>query len=215
MKADDHEADETAETRHPASLSKLRRLLRSKDGATAIEFALLAVPYFMIIFAIIETFVAFTAEQLVTNAVDTLGRQLRTGQITYNMGRSTDKKDFEFRQAFCNEISILIACSALDISGPPSKLSKLYLDVETYTSFGAIPTAIPYATTAQYSDINFSGFKYAPGGPSTTNMLRAYYRWQITADIVRPYITTIRTTGSVPTDYLIVATSVFQNEKYP
>jgi Flp pilus assembly protein TadG len=212
MKADDHKSDETVEARHPGLLSKLRRLLRSKDGATAIEFAMLAIPYFMIIFAIIETFVAFTAEQLVTNAVDVMGRQLRTGQITYNMGRATDKDQAAFRQLFCNEISIMISCSAAEIATP----SKLYLDVETYSTFGAIPTKIPYATpTDPYSDINPSGFKYAPGGPSTINMLRAYYRWQITADIIRPYITTIHTAGKVPTDFLIVATAAFQNEKYP
>lgn len=211
MNADDPKAGKIAETRQPGLLGRLYGLVRSRDGATAIEFALLAVPYFMIIFAILETFVAFTAEQLVTNAVDTLSRQLRTGQITYNMSRTTDMTVAQFRQAFCNEVSILISCSAAEIATP----SKLYLDVETYSSFGAIPTTIPYATTAQYSDIDPTGFKYAPGGPSTINMLRAYYRWQITADIVRPFLTTIRTTGSVPTDFLIVATAAFQNEKYP
>jgi Flp pilus assembly protein TadG len=211
MKVDDHKADETVETRQTARLSRMSRLLRSKDGATAIEFAMLAIPYFMIIFAIIETFVAFTAEQLVTNAVDTMARQLRTGQITYAKGRTTDMTQAQFRQAFCDNVSILISCSTTEVATP----SKLYLDVETYSTFGAIPTQIPYATTAQYSDINPSGFKYTPGGPGTINMLRAYYRWQITADIIRPYITTIRTAGKVPTDFLIVATAAFQNENYP
>jgi Flp pilus assembly protein TadG len=211
MKAIDHKADETVETRKVALSSRMSRLMRSRDGATAIEFAMLAIPYFMIIFAIIETFVAFTAEQLVTNAVDVMARQMRTGQITYNMGRTTDMTQAQFRQAFCDNVSILISCSAAEIATP----SKLYLDVQTFSTFGAIPTNIPYATTAQYSDIDPTGFKYAPGGPSTINMLRAYYRWQILADIIRPYITTIRTTGSVPTDFLIVSTAAFQNEKYP
>jgi Flp pilus assembly protein TadG len=47
-------------------------------------------------------------------------------------------------------------------------------------------------------------------------MLRAYYRWQIMTDIIRPYITTIHPAdGSMPTDFLIVATAAYQNEKYP
>lgn len=211
MPADDHGFIRPA----PAKVSvvtKLRRLLRSRDGATAIEFALLAIPYFMIIFAIIETFVAFTAEQLITNATDTVSRKIRTGQITYNLGRSTDMTVAQFRTAFCNEISIMISCSASEIATP----AKLYLDVETYTSFSAIPTTIPRTTTDTYSDINTSGFQFAPGGPSTINMVRAYYRWQITTDLVRPYITTIHpTNGTVPTDFLIIATTAFQNEKYP
>lgn len=194
-------------------LMRMRRLAGSKDGATAIEFALLAIPYFIIIFAIIETFVAFTAEQLIANATDTMARKLRTGQITYNLSRPlTDMTVTQFRQAFCNEISIMIGCSASEVATP----AKLYLDVETYSTFGAIPTTIPRVSTAAYADLDPSGFKFQPGGPSSINMVRAYYRWKITTDIVRPYITTIRpANGSMPTDFLIVATAAFQNEKYP
>lgn len=213
MKADHQEEGSIALARHPV-LKRLRHVLRSKDGATAIEFALLAVPYFVIIFAIIETFVAFTAEQMVANATDTLSRKLRTGQITYNMSRpATDMTAPQFRQAFCNEISIIITCSASEVSTP----AKLYLDVETYSSFNAIPTTIPRVSTAAYADLNVSAVsKFSPGGPSSINMVRAYYRWQVITDIVRPYITNIRpTNGSIPTDYLIVATTAFQNEKYP
>ena len=202
MTVDGQDEGDTALVRHPI-LKRLRLIVRSKDGATAIEFALLAVPYF----------VAFTAEQLVVNATDTLSRKLRTGQITYAMGRTaTDMDQTKFRTAFCAEIAIMISCSPSEIATP----AKLYLDVETYTSFADIPVKIPRVSTAAYADIDPSGFKFAPGGPSSINMVRAYYRWKITTDIVRPYITTIRpANGSMPTDFLIIATTAFQNEKYP
>ena len=196
----------------PFRLSRLRSLVRSRDGAAAIEFALLAIPYFMVIFAILETFVAFAAEELVSNAVDTMGRRMRTGQITYNLGRTTDMSQTQFRQAFCNEISILISCSATEVATP----SKLYLDVQTFSTFSAIPTTVPKLSSDKYADINTAAFKYTPGGAGTINMLRAYYRWEIITDLVRPYITTIRpSNGSMPTQYLIVATTAFQNEQYP
>jgi Flp pilus assembly protein TadG len=190
-----------------------RKLARSKDGAAAIEFAILAIPYFMIIFAIIETFVAFAAEQLVTNAVNTLGRQLRTGQITYQLNRpDTDMDVLKFRKAFCDEVDIMIQCSETEISTP----SKLYIDARTFATFGAIPKTIPRASTDTFSDIDPTSFKFTPGGPSTINMLRAYYRWQVITDLIRPYITTIRPSdGSLPSDFLIVATTAFQNENYP
>lgn len=213
MKADNHDKERSARAQHSV-LTRLRRILRSKDGATAIEFALLAVPYFIIIFAIIETFVAFAAEQLVANATDTLSRKLRTGQITYNLGRTgtTDMTETQFRQAFCNEIAIMIRCSATEAATP----AQLYLDVETYSSFAAIPTTIPRVSTAAYADINPAAFTFAPGGPSSINMVRAFYRWKIMTDIVRPYISTIRPAdGSMPTDFLIIATTAFQSEKYP
>ena len=190
-----------------------RKLARSSDGAAAIEFAILAVPYFLIIFAIIETFVAFAAEQLVTNAVNTLGRQLRTGQITYQLNRvDTDMDVTKFRRAFCNEVNIMIQCSESEITTP----SKLYIDARTFASFAAIPKTIPRKSTAAFSDIDPTSFNFTPGGPSTINMLRAYYRWQVITDLVRPYITTIRPAdGSMPSDFLIVATTAFQNENYP
>jgi Flp pilus assembly protein TadG len=190
-----------------------RKLARSRDGAAAIEFAILAIPYFLIVFAIIETFVAFAAEQLVTNAVNTLGRQLRTGQITYQLNRvDTDMDVTKFRRAFCNEVNIMIQCSESEITAP----SKLYIDARTFASFAAIPKTIPRVSTASYADIDPTSFKFTPGGPSTINMLRAYYRWQVITDLVRPYITTIRPAdGSMPSDFLIVATTAFQNENYP
>ena len=187
-------------------------MIRSRDGAAAIEFAILAIPYFMIVFAIIETFVAFTAEQLVSNAVDTFARKFRTGQITYNLGRSTDMTESQFRTAFCKEVSIMISCSATEVTTP----KLLYLDLRSFSTFAAIPTTIPRVSTSAYADIDTSSFKYAPGGPKSINMLRAYYRWQNITDLIRPYITNIRPSdGSLPTDFLIVGTAAFQNEDYP
>ncbi|MEH7879240.1 TadE/TadG family type IV pilus assembly protein [Rhizobium laguerreae] len=196
----------------PFRFLRFRALARSRDGAAAIEFALLAIPYFLVIFAILETFVAFAAEELVSNGVDTISRRMRTGQITYNLGRTTDMNQAQFRQAFCDEISILIRCSATEVATP----SKLYLDVQTFSTFSAIPTTIPKLSTDKYADINPAAFKYTPGGAGTINMLRAYYRWEIITDLVRPYITTIRPSGgSMPSQYLIVGTAAFQNEQYP
>lgn len=188
-----------------------RRLARSDDGAAAIEFAILAFPYFLIVFAIIETFIAFTGEQLVTNAVDTMARKLRTGQITFGMGRTTDMNEKQFRTEFCNEISILITCSSTELTTP----NKLYLDIRTFGTFAAIPKTIPRMSSDRFADIDTTSFKFNPGGPGTINMFRAYYRWQIMTDIVRPYITSVRPKSGMPTDFLIIATSAFQNEAYP
>jgi Flp pilus assembly protein TadG len=189
-----------------------RSLWRSNDGAAAIEFAILAIPYFLIIFAIIETFVAYTAEQLVSNATDNLSRQLRTGQITAGLGRTTDKTRTEIRQIFCEDVSILIQCSPEEIATP----NLLQLDIRSFATFADIPTTIPRKSADNYADIDTTGFGYSPGGPKSINMVRAYYRWQVITDLVRPYITNIRPSdGSLPNHFLIVATSAFQNEDYP
>lgn len=204
---------ETGKVRASLRLSRLRALARSRDGSAAIEFALLAIPYFIVIFAILETFIAFAAEELVSNAVDTMSRQMRTGQITFvDPTRASYKTQTQFRQAFCNEISIIIRCSDTEAATP----GKLYLDVQSFSTFAAMPTAIPRMSADKYSDLKISAFEFTPGGPGSINMLRAYYRWSIIVDLVRPYVTGLRPVGSsMPSEYLIVSTAAFQNEQYP
>lgn len=187
-----------------------KRLLRSRDGAAAIEFAILSIPYFIIIFAIIETFAAYTAEQLVTNAVNTMARELRTGNITFNRGGPSDMSEAQFRDAFCDEISIMISCSAADVETP----ANLYLDVETLPSFEAIAdkASIP-RVGGDYSDLDTSAFHFAPGGPNTINLLRAYYRWNVTFDLLRS-LTHIRPDSDTQ-QILVIATTAFRNEDFP
>jgi Flp pilus assembly protein TadG len=187
------------------------RFRRDKDGSAAIEFGMLALPFFLLIFATIEAFIAFAGEQLLQNAVDTMGRQIRTGQITFNMGRPTDLTEKQFRTEFCGEISLMIKCA--DEEDPDDQ--KLYLDVREFTEFADMPNYIPRTSGAQFSDLDSSDFDYDPGGPGTINIVRAYYRWEVMTDLVRPFITNIRKEGEMPRDYLMVATAAFRNEQYP
>lgn len=189
----------------------LARFRKNRDGAAALEFALLAIPFLLLIFATFETFLAFAGEQLMTNAVDTMSRKIRTGEITFGLGKSTDMTESEFREAFCAEVAILKMCSGNEATMP----SKLYLDVRQFASFADMPKSVPRVSTAEYSDLDTSEFAFSPGGPESKNMVRAYYRWQVMTDLIRPYVTNIRPPGKImPTDFLIVSTSAFQNEKY-
>ncbi len=186
----------------------LRRLFRRRDGATAIEFALLSLPFFMVVFASIETFVALTGEQVLAAATDAIGRKIRTGEITFKQGKPTDvKNEEEFRALFCQEIAIMLTCSATETMAP----SKLFLDVRSFEKFSDIPNAVPRIG----GDLDTSAFKFAPGGKKTINIVRAYYRWEILTDLVRPYITNIRPANGARPTYLMVATAVVQNEDYP
>lgn len=187
----------------------LSRLIGSRDGVAAIEFAILAIPFFLIVFAIIETFVAYAGEQLLENAVDTMAREIRTGQITYNRNPATDMDASAFRAAFCDEINIMLSCA----SGGSTQ--KLYLDVRTFSDFANMPTGIPRQGGGSFGALDTSGFDYNPGGPGSYNMVRAYYRWHIVADLVRPYISNERPGGGTESDYLMVATTAFANENYP
>lgn len=176
------------------------RLSARRDGATAIEFALLALPFFLIVFASIETFVAFTAEQLLANATETMARKIRTGQI-----QSTLSKE-DFRKAFCDEISILMPCSATEAATP----DKLFIDVRSFDKYSDIPKSVSILD----GDLDTKAFTFAPGGKKSINIVRAYYRWNVVTDLVRPYLSNVRSADGSQ-NYLMIATAVVQNEDYP
>lgn len=185
----------------------LRRFIRNRKGTTSIEFAILALPFFVVIFASLETFAAFYGDQLLANATETMARKVRTGQITFQRGKATDMTQAQFRQAFCNEISFLMKCSATEANQP----SQFYLDVRAVSDLSTFPVNIP--RKADSTDIDTGDFKFAPGGPGTFNVVRAYYRWSVITDLVRPFVTNLRPAGaSMPKDYLMVATATFRNE---
>lgn len=188
--------------------SALARLGRDESGASAIEFSILAIPFFLMVFAIIETFIAFGAEQLLNYGVDKIGRQLRTGEITFNTGELTDVTEDEFKLLFCENVSLMIDCKG-------TFGTRLFLDVRSFDNFDNIPIGVPRVGNAKGGDLDTSDFDFAPGAASTVNIMRAYFKWQVMTDLIRPYLSNIDTTdGSLPQYYLMVATTAFRNEAY-
>lgn len=201
-----HHSEKRQVETHVARRKRLSwfRFRRDEDGAAAIEFSLLAIPFFLLIFAIIETCLTFGAEQTLNYAVDKMGRQLRTGQITFATGEATDMTEEQFREQLCEEISIFFTCGS-DVD------DRFFLDLQSYTTFADIPTDVPVSS----GSLDDSGFVFNPGGAATINMLRAYYIRTIAIDMFRPYLANIKKSGGSQTDhYLIVATTAYRNENY-
>lgn len=173
------------------ALRVLAAFRRDRRGATAIEFAMLALPFALLSFAILETTVSFTAQQVLSNAADRLSRQIRTGQITLD---NTNKA--QFRTLICNEISIIVG------SGCP----ELEFDLQSYTNFADVPKEIPLAPNG---DIDTGKLKYAPGGNGTINNMRLFYRWPVITDIMRPYMSNLPDGKT-----LLFATNTWQNEPF-
>lgn len=69
-------------TRKPLSLIRkaFRRYSRDDQGVTAIEFALVGLPFFMLVLGILEFGLAFFVNRIVDNAVLEASRLVRTGQ---------------------------------------------------------------------------------------------------------------------------------------
>ncbi|MEP1442506.1 MAG: TadE/TadG family type IV pilus assembly protein [Hyphomicrobiales bacterium] len=87
------------------SLRKYRQFAKDDRGSNAVEFALLALPFFGLILGIIQLGIIFLANQSLDSAVDTAAREIRTGQT-----RSDAVGLAAFRTALCDNISIVRDC---------------------------------------------------------------------------------------------------------
>lgn len=168
-----------------------RRFAGAVRGAVAIEFALLALPFSLLVFAILETSVAYVAQQTLSNITDDLARQLRTGVL-----KADDVTNGKLQQIVCNRLQIIVATGCPD----------LLVDLETYTSFDQVPTKIPYTSTG---DVDTSGFKVDPGGSQSINQLRLFYRWPVMTDVMREKLSNLPNGKT-----LLFATFTWQNEPY-
>ena len=92
--------------RRLALRSFVRKLARNKDGATAIEFALVALPFFTVVFAILELGLAFIVNRMVDNAVIEASRMIRTGQAS-----QANFSTANFRDQVCASMPTFL-CSA-------------------------------------------------------------------------------------------------------
>src|SRR5690606_26334632 len=93
MTTDRHSQAGTART------GLLRAFRRDQSGATAVEFALVAIPFFALMFAILQTALVFFAGQAMETAVANAARLIRTGQAQ-QQGLTAE----EFKEQICTQI---------------------------------------------------------------------------------------------------------------
>jgi Flp pilus assembly protein TadG len=178
-----------ANNTRPSSL--IARFRANRRGTVAIEFALIALPFFLLIFALIEVSLSFAAQEVMANATDDISRQLRTGQL-----KAADVSGTKLKTLICGKLLM-----------PATGCPELFVDLQTYTAFNKVPVTVPLKTGG---DVNTTGFKNAPGGASTINQLRVFYRWPIFSDLMKPRIATIDGQGKI----LLFSTATWRNERY-
>jgi hypothetical protein len=92
-----------------------RRLARNDDGATAIEFAMVGVPFFMMLFGIMGVGLYFFTIFNLENAVETAARPFRTGesQVMYPQTTALEvaTSKTKFADAICQNLAPFFDCA--------------------------------------------------------------------------------------------------------
>ncbi len=186
-----------------SSRSPLRRLLvsagrqaqafgRDERGVTAIEFGVLALPFFTLIFAILQTAIMFMATQVLDSALEDASRKVRTGEAAgYSL---TD-----FRTLLCGYTFNLLDCS------------QIQLKSQVITDFANVVYTAPQTcnTTTCTWTANWQAFD--PGATTCRSIVQvsAYYRYPLI--VVLPYFNL----KNQPDNYrLLGSIRVFRNEPY-
>lgn len=119
-----HRGSPRAVTGLRAIRGRIAGFTAARDGATAVEFALVGVPFLCLIAAIIETALAFFASQVLDNAVSSASRQLYTGQFQAaramdpppSAGKSSQDVALQkFKEALCDGRVTIFSCSTVKI----------------------------------------------------------------------------------------------------
>ncbi len=87
------------------SIRRCKLFLKDERGANAVEFALLALPFFGLILGVIQLGLIFLAGQSLDQAVDNAAREIRTGQV-----RSINTAVDVFSTSLCDDIPIIMGC---------------------------------------------------------------------------------------------------------
>lgn len=168
-----------------------RPLVRRQDGATTVEFGLVAAPFLAMIFAIVETAIVFFAGQTLETAAADSARLIMTGQA-----QTQGYDQAAFKNAVCSKIYGLFNCQA-----------GLYVDVKTYTSFASINNSqLPLDANG---NLQTGTFGYQPGGPGDIVVVRLLYQWPVYVSLLG-----LNLSDSAGSKRLLMSTIAFRNEPY-
>jgi len=176
----------------------LGRFRRDDRGVAAVEFALVSVPFFALLFAILEGALIFWKNQVLNEAVTQASRLLYTGnfQQTTLAVPAAEIPD-RFKQEVCSRVHGLFDCNSIKI------------DVQTYDSF---PNGVPQPIVTdpdgtRHLDPAFG--QYNTPGPSRITLVRAVIEYPV-------FVSLLGANGSnlSANKRLLMGTAAFRTEKY-
>ena len=167
----------------------LARFARRQDGGVAVEFALIAVPFLMLIFAIMETGLVFFAGQALETAVADSSRTIMTGQA-----QTASFNQAAFKNSVCAKMTTLFDCQG-----------GVYVEVKKFTTFGGVVMPSPLDVNGNF----VNNFGYDAGGPGDIILVRIFYQWPLYMSFFGFNLQNM--SGG---KRLLFATAAFRNEPY-
>ncbi|HEY5107119.1 MAG TPA: TadE/TadG family type IV pilus assembly protein [Caulobacteraceae bacterium] len=170
----------------------LRGFARQTRGATAVEFAIVATPFFMLLFGVMELGLLFMASTTLDAATVDAARNIRTGA----MQMSGSSSAASFQADVCSHMSWL---SSTDCS------ANVVVDVRTFATFGTIASTPPVTNGALDPTLT----TYDPGTSCSIVLVRVFYPYTLYTPLVDPGLPNLG-----PNQHLLTSAAAFRNENY-
>jgi len=180
-----------------------RRFIRSRQrrgansGSVAIEFALIAPVFFLLLFAMLETALALFASMTLENGMKVVSRLIRTGQV-----QAQNMTQQQFRTALCNQIDFVLSCDP----------ARLFVDVRAFGNFANSTFQPPIDANG---NLNPNLNSYQVGGSSQNSgqnsiiLVRVFYTWPLYTPLLGQFYANMQNNTR-----LLSASAAFRNEPF-
>jgi Flp pilus assembly protein TadG len=176
----------------PARRRPLHAIFASRDGATAVEFAMVALPFFMLLFGVLELGMLFMASTAIDAAATQVARQIRTGQFQSGANHSAA----DFKTAVCSNMSWI---STSDCQ------ANLSVDARTFADFSSIDLTVPVTN----NQIDQAKLSFTPGNSCDIVLVRVFYPWTLVTPVLEPGLPNLG-----PSQRLLTTAVAFRNENW-
>jgi Flp pilus assembly protein TadG len=143
----------------------LRRFGANRKGSAAVQFALVAPLFFVLLFAIIEVAMVFFANQILETGTQDAARGIFTHQ-TQDSTSSLAEAEQKFQAKLCSGVAVLLGCSGV------------LFDVRSYP-VGASFTVPPLFDAG--GNAITANFTFQLPDPNSSNIVvvRTFYKWPL------------------------------------
>jgi Flp pilus assembly protein TadG len=168
-----------------------RRLPLAREGSTAVEFALIALPFFALLVAILQVGIVFLAQHELETAVEKASRDLLTGQT-----QAANATQAQFAASVCANLPALFTCS------------RIMVDLRTASAFSAANTSTPTLTYDSSGNVT-NPWQFDMGVSGSIMVLRVMYQFPVLPGIMNFNLVNLSNGYR-----LLMASAVFQTEAY-
>jgi Flp pilus assembly protein TadG len=166
------------------------KFVRCNAGAAAVEFALVAAPFLVLLIALFETVLVFFAGRVLDETTAQASRYILTGQA-----QQANMTQAGFAKYVCQNTFALFDCN------------KFMINVQNSNSFSTASTAAPTLNLNAQGQVT-NQFTYSPGNAGDIVIVQVMYQWPVIG------LLGFNLANIGANHVLLVSTTAFKNEPF-